>query len=55
MLAKLKPTIKKAIKDEHMFKWVQNLTDEIVEDIWPDIERLVLMEFRTEFEKPVVL
>jgi len=34
--------IKKGLKDEHMFQFVKNGIDDLVDDLWPDIEEEIM-------------
>lgn len=42
----MKPVIKKALKQEDMWMCVQNLIDDIVDELYPEIEEEILFQLR---------
>lgn len=42
LLDKAPPLIKNGLKDEHMCECVQELIDDTVDEVWPEIEEEVL-------------
>ena len=46
MFSKLKPKVKKALKDPDMFECVKRTVDELVDELWPDIEEEVRYQLK---------
>jgi len=48
-LEKVQPKLKEGIKDKDMPVCVKDLVDDIVEEIWPEIEELIMFELRIKY------
>ena len=53
MLHKIPILIKKN-KDPHMFEFIKNLVDDIVDDTWPDIEEEILYQIDLKLLVPYI-
>lgn len=51
-LKKLPPKIKKELKDPYMCACVKSLIDDLVDNIWPDVEEEILYQLRMKLSQP---
>jgi len=49
------PKIKKSLKDPDMWPCVKDLLDDLVDELWPEIEQEVLLKLRMKTSKPIVI
>jgi len=53
-LKKMPKFIKKEIVDDEMCECVKSITEDMVDDIWPDVQEEILFHFRLQLNKPVL-
>eukprot|EP01017_Pseudomicrothorax_dubius_P008976 TRINITY_DN12990_c0_g1_i1.p1 TRINITY_DN12990_c0_g1~~TRINITY_DN12990_c0_g1_i1.p1 ORF type:complete len:524 (-),score=100.14 TRINITY_DN12990_c0_g1_i1:34-1605(-) len=54
LLKRAHPVIKDALKDPGMYGFVEEIIDDLVDEIWPDIEEEVLYRLRLATDQPIV-
>ena len=48
------PKIKEAAKDPYMWGWVQDIVDDLIDEIWPEVQQEIIFQLRMKTQRPFV-